>query len=504
MTTATATNPAEHSPSAQQVEIFDWFRNGLQDNLVVRARAGTGKTSTIVAGICFAPERAILLAAFNKSIATEMQNRVKLSHVECKTLHALGFKYIVKYSGWKVQLDDTGKRAKDLSLRAEPEAPEAMLRLINDLHTKAREIEPFVALRGSGKDLMGLAVQFNIMPGEEWEKQGWDTHRICDAAFLAMKYAMEKTALIDFADMIFLPLVNKWVRPWYTLVVVDEAQDMTTAQLALALGACRKDGRICIVGDDKQAIYAFRGADSSSLDRLKRQLNARELGLTITYRCASLIVDLAKTLVPDFTAAPGAPLGEIKSCDRDVMIASAVVGDFIISRTNAPLVKVCMALLKRGVRAKVKGREIGRGIIALVRKLKATSVEDLLAKVQAWGEKECEKALAKMPEHIADERCAFVQDQMMIIEAMADDATSVTIVEDRCVNLFADDSTGAVICSSVHKVKGLESKQCWLLEGTFMSHTQEEMNIRYVAITRAKSTLNWVRGFERPKAATAA
>ena len=68
------------------------------------------------------------------------------------------------------------------------------------------------------------------------------------------------------------------------MVVVDEAQDMTSAQLEIAVGACKRGGRVVIVGDDRQAIYGFRGADSGGLDRLKKLLKAKELGLTTTYR----------------------------------------------------------------------------------------------------------------------------------------------------------------------------------------------------------------------------
>jgi len=91
--------------------------------------------------------------------------------------------------------------------------------------------------------------------------------------------------------------------PTYDLVVVDEAQDMTASQLQLAIQSCRKGGRIAIVGDDRQAIYSFRGADSKSLDRLKGILKAKELGLTTTYRCPKRVVEIASRYVPDFRAA---------------------------------------------------------------------------------------------------------------------------------------------------------------------------------------------------------
>jgi DNA helicase-2/ATP-dependent DNA helicase PcrA len=63
--------------------------------------------------------------------------------------------------------------------------------------------------------------------------------------------------------MIYLPLAWNLTAKDYQLVVVDEAQDMTAAQLEIAQRVC--NGRICVVGDDRQAIYGFRGATAVQL-----------------------------------------------------------------------------------------------------------------------------------------------------------------------------------------------------------------------------------------------
>lgn len=319
-----------------------------------------------------------------------------------------------------------------------------------------------------------------------------------------MRHAMERTDVVDFADMIFLPLVHRWVRPWFDLVVVDEAQDMTEAQLEVAMGACRRSGRIAVVGDDRQAIYAFRGADSGSLDRLKDELRASELGLTVTYRCCQLVVDLARKLVPDYEAAPGAPAGEILRCDPEQMLDGAAEGDFVLSRTNAPLVKICMALLKRGVRARVKGRDVGRGVVALIRKLRARTVADVPAKLAAHVDREITRA-QKLAEGAREARVEFVTDQQAIVLALLESASTVAELEARCTELFSDDAErAAVMCSTVHKAKGLEASRTFLLEGTFRGGCIEEDNIRYVAITRAKARMTWVSGYEtRAKGAEA-
>ncbi len=500
--------------SSEQASIFEWFNTSyvadgkdepgnlaprsMSRNLVVRARAGTGKTTTIIEGVNRAPERAILLAAFNKSIAVELQKRLNNPRCEAKTLHGLGCKYVMQ--NWKPQIVDDGSRADGLTTKVCPDdAPRAILRLVTQLHNKAREITPFTAIKGRPSDLVDLAIRFDLVPDDEYEPQGYNLNRVCELAFAAMKLAMERTKIIDFSDMIFLPLVHNWVRPWAQLVVVDEAQDMTAAQLELAIRSCTKTGRICVVGDDRQAIYGFRGADSDSLDRLKRRLDARELGLTTTYRCATNIVNLARHIVPDFRAAPGAPAGEIANCDLDKLLSTAREGDFILSRTNAPLVRVCMALLKQGRRARIKGRDIGKGVAALIRKLSSSNIPDLLEALNGHVQREVERAM-KLPENAQEERIQFISDQAEIIRELSEGCVGIADLQARVTDLFSDDAERqAIMCSSVHKAKGLEASTAFLLEGTFRKGHREEDNLRYVAITRAKTRMVWVSGFGKDK-----
>jgi len=494
---AEATPPTPSSArtwSPQQEAIFTWFETRKVDgadvqHLVVRARAGTGKTTTIVEAASRAPERQILLAAFNREIARELQARVRSSRVEVKTLHALGLKFIRR--NWRCEVEDgdhRGERAEHLARLAAPGAPQQVLRLVAALHTKVRELAP----RATLEDVVEIACRFDYVPDE----CDWSLQEVAGAALKAMQLARQPTAVVDYADMIFLPVAMGWIRPWFDMVVVDEAQDMTETQLEIAGGACRRGGRICVVGDDRQAIYGFRGADCGSLDRLKDQLCAAELGLTVTYRCGSLIVDLARELVPDFTAAPGAATGEIARCNDERMMDDVREGDFVISRKNAPLVAVCMGLLKRGVRARVRGRDVGRGVVALIRRLRAPTIADVAPNLARYVERETTKA-QKLSEAAREARVEFVVDQAAIVTALCEGAATVAELLARVEELFTDDATrAAVMCSTVHRAKGLEADRVFLLQGTFRPGDGEEANIRYVAITRAKTRLCWVTGFE--------
>ena len=491
---------SERNWSEQQSAIFSWFKSG-SGNLVVRARAGTGKTTTIVEGSQRATESRILLAAFNKAIATELQSRIKGDKVKAKTLHGLGCAYVMRLWG-KVEIDGDGERARMLTdealKEANTDAPFEVKRMINQIHTKMREICPRYL---DHENALGIMARFDLMPDDQLEEDGWESYRIAELACAAAEAAKIRTATIDFADMIFLPIVHKAIIPWYDMVIVDEAQDMTMPQLEIATGACKRSGRIVIVGDDRQAIYGFRGADSGSLDRLKDKLHAVELGLTTTYRCPKRIVAIAARIVPDFKAAPTAPDGLVDRCDDDKMRAQAQPGDFILSRLNAPLVPICMSLLKMGKRATIKGRDIGKGITALINKLHASDLADLAVKLDEWYKREVQRAKG-LSEDAAANRIGCVSDQRAVCTALMESCKDIPELRTKLDELFADNTGDAIVCSTTHRAKGLEADTVWLLEGTYRGQTEgEEANLKYVAITRAKKRLVWVSGFGNGKAA---
>ncbi|PWT91209.1 MAG: hypothetical protein C5B54_05750 [Acidobacteria bacterium] len=285
-------------------------------------------------------------------------------------------------------------------------------------------------------------------------------------------------------------------------ILVHNCQDMTISQLEIAQGLCK--GSIVVVGDDKQAIYDFRGADSHSLDRLKQELQAEELPLNVTYRCGKAIVAEAQRYVPDFEAHDHNPEGAITTLPVHHLVEAAEHGDFILSRANAPLMSLAMSLLHHRKRARIRGRDIGRGLISLIQKLKAYSLPDLATKLAAWKDREISR-LENRYEGLTDTpafkgRVEGIRDQAAMLTSLtenAEDIPSITAMIQYIEALFTDDGQGAagvITLSSVHKAKGLEAPRVFALRDTFRTHTQEEVNITYVAITRAIHTLTWVHG----------
>lgn len=474
--------------SAEQLAIFDWFHTG-QGNMVVQARAGTGKTTTIVEAISRATDFGkYLYAVFNKKNQKEAEAKIKDKRVEVRTLHSLGL-YFIKLFWQDAKPDDNVEW--DRIKRVAPNAPEEVhgqiMRLVGfckNLFITIPEINEVIDVA----DARGIVVEDELVAQ-------YPTVKLAQIAIDVLKESLNKdfASRISFNDMVWLPVAQGWVKPMFALVVVDEAQDMNMPQLIMAIRACLEDGRICIVGDNRQAIYAFRGAAQDGMHMMKERLNAAQLGLNTTYRCPKSVVALAQEIVPDYTAAPTAPEGEILDLNMDAAVSSLVPGDAVISRLNAPIMGVALALLRRGTPARIEGKDIGKQLVDMVKKLRAKSVPDFIGKLNTWGEKMIRRIQAAGGRHAAS-KVELVNDQVATLSAVAEGAASVSDIEQKLVSLFEDSASArrpAVVCSTVHKAKGLEwGKVCLIMDSFKNRHaSEEEANIYYVAVTRAKRTL---------------
>lgn len=489
------------TPSDEQVRIYEWFAHG-SGNLVVRAYAGCGKTSTILEAINHAPETRIMLAAFNKRIAEELTRRLRNPNAEAKTLHAIGFAAVRRW--WPdVRVCSPERLRRDHLTNAVcgDGVPDPIKRLVSTLHSKAREIRPLATQPG---DLLDLADQFECEPDEEWEAFGYDVSFVERMALLAMELAAKiKPAQtgIDFADMIYLPLRNGWLRPTYDLVVADEGQDLSAAQILTFRRIAA--GRIVIVGDPNQNVYLFRGTEHDSINRLKGELNAAELGLKCTYRCGRSIVAKAAQLVTDFVCPPTAHEGEIRHLPTaGHAVLEAIPGDVILSRKNAPLAGVAMALIRAHKRCVITGRDLGAGLITLTDKLAkgnaAHSVPAFLGKLAHWEAREIARAVRALK----DDKVDAIRDKAATLAVLSEGVVGVPELRSRLAELFTDTSDPATVvtCSSIHKFKGLEADRVYVLADTLYpklpkgakysaGRAQEERNLDYVASTRAKNVL---------------
>lgn len=466
--------------SSYQLAVFDNVANGT-GHTVVNAVAGSGKSTTIIEALKHVPVGCrTLFVAFNKSIAEELKKRAPRG-VEVSTLHSYGLRTITRTLG-RLRIND--KRVDDF-VRAMHGSDPKTFDMRRDLVKTVSLAKGQLA--SDEADVDAIIDAFGI----ESAQNGSRAKFIQDVLKLLLQCTeVTVDGQIDFDDMIWLPIVLNLAQTKFDRVFIDETQDLNRAQIELALRAIKPGGRICAVGDPRQAIYGFRGADSSAVDNVVSRLEATVLPLSVCYRCCKTVIREARTVVPGIESAPDAEEGSVIDATVKDMKRGSQPGDFILSRTNAPLISLCMYFLKEGRPASIQGRDIGASLAAFVKKSRAPSVEALRDYVEAWRNAECARLAAKHRDTQA------VEDRAECVLALSEDAASVADVISSIESLFADkDSSQRIVLSSTHKAKGLERDRVWLLNSTYRKRPgAEEDNLYYVAVTRARKTLFLVQG----------
>ena len=464
---------------------------------IVKAGAGCAKTTTIEEGLARVPHGLpTLIVAFNRDIAKELQARIakrKLAHAEASTCHSYGNRQVWRAFKSKVDQEKAMRLAKGMRETSEWsfKARAALCKLVSLAKG---------SLATSFEGLDGLIDAFGIDANGTLDLSiPADRQKMIEAAQRLLELCKLDTKTIDFDDMIWFPVVHN-LRCWqFDYVFVDETQDLNAAQVELILRAVKKNGRIIAVGDPRQSIYGFRGADEQAMPRLQERLKATELPLSVCYRCASKIVGEAKTIVPELEAAPGAPDGIVEHTSYAAMVKGCAPGDFILSRANAPLLSLCWKLIKAGKKATIKGRDIGANLLTMIeraRKAGAKDVAGLEAHVRDWAQREVERLRKK--EKASDAALDAIFDRVDCFDALCSGAASIEDVEAKIRALFSDDSDeNRIVLSSTHKAKGLERDRVWILRDTYRKRPGvEEENLFYVAVTRAKRHLIYVNKTE--------
>lgn len=482
-------------PSIEQsnflAAVQDSLECPLRQPVVLQARAGTGKTRTIQYAIeslrATDPSLRILYLVFNKKNQMEAEQKLARFGVECLTLNSFGGRAVSRAYRATVKADAAYVAIDE----AEAKLPRAK-RLTGDERGDCHKLLSLgrQMLAENAGDLANVAASFDLGPGKD---SNLSMEEFLATAGRAMRSLDQERSVVDFDDQIWLPVWHNLRVAQYDVVFVDEAQDLSPCKLALARMAVKPNGLFVAVGDDRQAIYGFAGADPDSLPRIIRETQARVLPLTVTYRCPKAVVFVARGIVGDYTAHPSAPEGIVRHTSSLTLVSQLTAGDAVVSRSNAPLVALCLRLLAAGTSAKVLGRnDVADGLKKLIKKAKTDDVGDLLHWVSEWADAECLK-LSK-----ANRSTDAVEDKRDCLFALSDGCGSVEALLGRIEALFTDVQEGRyVLLTSTHKAKGLEWDRVYLLADTYRadkSPDPQEANLLYVGITRAKNELVMVSG----------
>jgi superfamily I DNA/RNA helicase len=444
------------------------------ENIVVEALAGGAKTFTIIEAMKFARGK-VLGLAFNKIIKEEFQRRAP-RNVDIKTCHGFGNSVVQALWGKQIVDNDRVKNLIREYIKPEPQYEDVCL--LQNIISKAKNF-----FLSDEEEIRKMIVE------NDMESPKYGAITLASMAIDILGRCVECTGFIDFDDMVWLPCCHQMNIPKYNWVFVDETQDLNYPQLWMVQQAGR-EGRVMAVGDRRQSIYQFRGADKEAIPRMIRELNARVLPLSISYRCARSIVRVAQEIVPEFEAAPNAPEGQVLHCFKSQM--KPRIGDFILSRTNAPLMPIALGLLRDGIRAKIQGRDIGQTLAKLIERSHCDEIVGLVEWLSSYQEKELRKLIKA---HASEGAIEALRDKVDTIKELCEGIDKVSDLLRRINGLFADDGQAQVILSTTHRAKGLEADTVWVLESTYRPDKgEEEANLWYVAVTRAKNTLWIVQG----------
>lgn len=467
------------TPTHEQLAIIDAAKN-TTDNLLISALAGAAKTSTLILVAESLKSVPTLCLAFNKKIAEEMKERLP-GNCEAMTLNSLGHRAWGSALGKRLILD-TSKTynlltAHITSFRGDDKS------LAYERFNELMQAVDFAKTRGwipegtftYAKRLLTDDEYSAILP-EELSDFEFDLVR----KIVGESIHQSLQGTIDFNDQILMPtLFPNASFTLFPLVLVDEAQDLSELNHKMLQKLAKK--RIIAVGDACQAIYAFRGASTSSMKDLKDRFQMKEFTLSISFRCPIAVVKAAQWRAPHMRWPEWAKEGTVRT------LTSWNVHDLpdnaaIICRNNAPLFRQALALLKARRYPQLIGNDIGKNLLKIMKKFGSSSMPkaEVIENIVKW--KMAKLAKTRSPGSIHDQA-----DCMLLFAEEGDNLGDALAYAEHIFN-----ARGPIQLMTGHKSKGLEFDHVFILDKHLIGDSQQEDNLRYVMQTRAKQTLTYV------------
>jgi DNA helicase-2/ATP-dependent DNA helicase PcrA len=474
--------------SKYQEALFAFLAEG-EGNALVDAKAGSGKTTTIVECVNRLPtSQSVLLVAFNRHIADTLSKRIRRRGVSCMTLNSFGYNVMRTHVPGVVMNEAKSDRLLLNTLDCERESDYFLYKRIRAVVSEVVSLAKGTALDEIAPDDFTFFLDnYDIEMDEDVR---WEAYLRAAKVFRLSKL---ESHCIDFDDQLYLPVALDLPIPQLDWVFVDEVQDLSPIQIELVLRAGKR-GRVICVGDYNQAVYGFRGAHPQAVAEITDRLQATRLPLSISSRCPEAVVEVARRVVPDLEwHKPG---GVVDVVETREFVERVRPGDMVLCRFTAPLVGLCMQLLGAGKRSCVLGRDIEAGLMRLVKRFdRAKDLPTFWLRLNTY-ELEAAERYADNPM-----RLAAVYDRCEALRVIGAKCRTLEELKGKLHALFGEKDAATVVCSTVHKAKGLEADRVWIVKPECLPYlakasqewqVQQERNLLYVAVTRAKEELYFV------------
>lgn len=485
----------EFKPSSFQIDIFKAITD-TNNSVGVKACAGGAKTTTLIKALELIPKnKKVIFLSFSKSIVEELSKRVP-KNIEVSTLHKYGLGILFANYG-KVRISEKKLFYMSLKMFESWKVNEPKFSYIYRV-SRLVDFMKMHMVYESDNDIFEIANKHSIQIfGNE----------ITHAKELLAKSDKASHQEIDFADMIHLPASKNIKLRKFDYVFVDESQDLSKAQREMIKKIINPiNGRLIYVGDPDQAIYLFSGSDNDSFDRMGDiKSNTIQLPLSICYRCAKSIVKEAQRFVDHIQYDENQKEGTVISVKAESAI-DKIHGDvFVICRNTKPLVLMFYRLLNNGIKANIKGKEIGDSIIALINKTRQTTIGGLEKHLEL-NKIKLNKSLTEKGVNRTEFHPSMIDyvEKLEIIKILCSKMSSVLQLKKHIESIFIDEDVPGVLLMTIHKSKGLEKKKVFFLNPELIpskfaitpEQIQQEWNLMYVGITRAKEELVYINNFK--------
>lgn len=299
-----------------------------------------------------------------------------------------------------------------------------------------------------------------------------------------------------------------------TVLVVDEAQDMSSEEFALVrvLMSVNEEMRVIAVGDDDQNIYEFRGSDSNYMRQLLADDKSTFVEMTENYRSTQHVVAFANAFVKGIhNRMKQTPILSMSKDEGTVVVThhashimfQRVVSDLlrqrnsgtmsVLTHTNEEAVILVALLRKHGLRSKLIQSMDGfrfwnMAEVRLFLKYIERDTHTPIVTDEVWNEakRKTFQAYATSSSLPYLKRCIELFEKINKAKYLTD---FKELVFESTTEDFCDTSDADVVVSTIHKSKGCEFDDVYMLVSQPQHVTDSEMRRYYVGMTRARKRL---------------
>lgn len=480
--------------SPYQEDIFEFIKYGF-GNAVVLAVAGSGKSTTIIKGLDYIkPDKKVLFAAFNSSIVEELKLKINRDKTDVKTIHSIGLSMIkYNFKDKNIEIYDNKYLDKLSSIIYSSGNEFANNKNYKKNILKLCNLGRFY-LVDSVDGLVRLSNKYNVILLD-------DEINVALELIEWGKQSLIDSNLIDYTDMVFLPNVLNLKAFKYDFIIIDEAQDLSVSQISLLMKCFKQGTRFIAVGDEKQAIYGFSGSSIESFHKLKNISNTIELPLSVCYRCPKNIIKFVQKIVPDIQYSENASEGFI---NFHASINDLIDGDMVICRNTAPLVNLYIKLIENNITCYIKGVDIGINLLEIIDNVYSENITNILKELNesltAYIIRNKKQLILTEDEIKNTQEYNDFNDKIECIKNLSKGLNNKKELIDKINNMFSDEKIKGICLSTIHKSKGLEADNVYILNNKLIPskfakqewELIQERNLEYVAYTRSKNILGFI------------